>query len=50
VAVAVAEAGHRGYLNPRFVEVMMGYPIGGSELGSLETAWFRKQRGKRSKG
>lgn len=28
VAVAVAESGHNGYLNPALVEVMMGYPIG----------------------
>jgi hypothetical protein len=28
VAVAVAESGHHGYLNPALVEVIMGYPIG----------------------
>jgi hypothetical protein len=48
VAVAVAESGHRGYLNPRFVEVMMGYPIGWTALEDWATQWLLKVRGKRS--
>jgi hypothetical protein len=36
-----------GTLNPPFVEALMGFPIGWTELGDLETLWFRKQRGKR---
>jgi hypothetical protein len=47
VAVAVAESGHRGFLNPRFVEVLMGLPIGWTRLEDWATAWFRSQRGKR---
>lgn len=48
VGVAVAAAGHPGYLNPRFVEVMMGWPIGWTALESWATEWFRRRRGKRS--
>lgn len=48
VAVAVAAAGHRGFLNPQFVEVLMGLPIGWTALKDLETQWYLKQRAKRS--
>lgn len=37
VAVAVAEAGHPGYLNPALVEVIMGYPAGWTESRSWGT-------------
>jgi hypothetical protein len=50
VAVAVARRGHVGYLNPRFVEVMMGFPIGWTDLSASVTAWLSKPRAKRSKG
>lgn len=43
-----AQAG--GALSPRWTEWLMGYPIGWTELGDLETQWFRSQRGRRSKG
>ena len=36
-------------LNPQFVEEMMGYPIGYTELSPSETALFRKSRSKSSK-
>jgi hypothetical protein len=49
VAVAVAESGHPGYLNPRFVEVMMGYPIGWTVLSDWGTRLFRKRAAKRLK-
>lgn len=48
VAVAVAENGHPGYLNPRFVEVMMGYPIGWVRLSAWGTRLFPKRRKRRS--
>jgi hypothetical protein len=38
-----------GQLNPQFVEAIMGYPIGWTELNALVTPWFRTRRGKRSK-
>lgn len=50
VAVAVAESGHPGYLNPQFVEVLMGYPIGWTVCADWATPLFRKQRGKLSAG
>lgn len=37
VAVVIAESGHCGYLNPRFVEVLMGYPIGWTSLSPWAT-------------
>jgi hypothetical protein len=41
--------GHpRGQLSPEWIEPVMGYLIGWTELGDLETQWFRQQRGKRS--
>jgi hypothetical protein len=49
VAVAVAEAGHPGFLNPQFVEVLMGYSIGWTALEDWATQWFRSKRGRRSK-
>lgn len=48
VAVAVAVAGHQGFLNPAFVEVMMGYSEGWTVLGAVEMQWFQFKRGKRS--
>lgn len=47
VAVAVAASGHTGYLNPAFVEVIMGFPIGWTDLGAWATALCRKPQGKR---
>jgi hypothetical protein len=39
-----------GQLNPQWVEWLMGYPIGHTELNAWATAWFRSKSGKRSKG
>lgn len=38
------------YLNPQFVEAMMGLPIGATELEHSEMVGFRKRRGRRSGG
>lgn len=41
-----------GRINPQFIEWMMGFPIGHSELSHLETQWFQlaqKSSHKRSK-
>jgi hypothetical protein len=48
VAVAVAQAGHHGYLNPQFVEVMMGMPIGWTRLSAWAMAFLRKSIEKHS--
>lgn len=37
-----------GVLDPIFVEWVMGYPSGWTELKGLVIAWFRPKRGKRS--
>jgi hypothetical protein len=50
VAVSVAEHGHKGYLNPQFVEVLMGYPVGWTALEGWAMQWFQPKREKRSKG
>ncbi len=36
-----------GSLNPPWVEWLMGYPIGWTELGGWVTPWYRCKRGKR---
>lgn len=38
-----------GLLNPTWVEWLMGYPSGWTELKDLVTQWFRDKQGKRSK-
>jgi hypothetical protein len=38
-----------GQLSPMWVEWLMGYPIGHTELNALATAWFRCKSGKRLK-
>lgn len=38
-----------GALSPMFVEWLMGYRIGWTELSALGTAWFRSKRARRSK-
>jgi hypothetical protein len=43
VAIIVAEAGHTGYLNPRFVEVLMGYPIGWTSLPAWAMRFVHKR-------
>ena len=48
VAVAVAKRGHNGYLNPAFVEVMMGYKIGWTACAGWATRWFRNKPKQRS--
>jgi hypothetical protein len=48
VGVQVSKAGHKGYLNPQFVELLMGYQTDWTELSALATRWFRPKRGKRS--
>lgn len=49
-SVAVAKSGHVGFLNPAFVEVMMGYPIGWSVLSAWAMRLYRKRHARRSKG
>lgn len=39
-----------GQLNPQWVEWLMGYPIGWTELEGWATQWFRSKPVKRSKG
>lgn len=50
LAVTVSERGHSGYLNPAFVEVMMGIPIGWTALEHWAMQYVRPKRGKRSGG
>jgi hypothetical protein len=38
-----------GQLNPQWVEWLMGYKIGHTELNALEIQWFRSKLGRRSK-
>lgn len=42
-------AGNGGKLNPRWVEWLMGWPIGWTALDSQAMAWFRAKRSRRSK-
>ena len=49
VAVAVAKAGHAGYLNPALVEVIQGYPIGWTVFTDWGTHGCLKSREKRLK-
>jgi hypothetical protein len=37
------------YIHPNFAEVVMGYPIGWSELTHWATAWFQSRRKRHSK-
>jgi hypothetical protein len=46
VSVVVAGLGHKGYLNPQFVEVLMGFQIGWTNLSALVMEWFRNKRKK----
>ncbi len=39
-----------GNLNPRFVEEIMGYPVGHTSLEDWAMLWYRSKRGKRSCG
>lgn len=45
----LAQLGLKGYLNPRFVEKMMGLPNGATKLKPWAAELFRKLREKRSK-
>jgi len=47
---AVAHAGNGGQLNPNWVEWLMGWPIGWTDLGPLETDRFREWLEKHGKG
>lgn len=38
-----------GQLNPQWVEWLMGYQIGHTELSALETAWYHSKLGRHSK-
>lgn len=38
-----------GQLNPTWVEWLMGYPLGHTELNALGIAWFQRKQEKRSK-
>lgn len=49
MAVKVHSEGFKGYLNPRFVEMMMGYDLGWTELKDWAMLWFQNKREKRSK-
>lgn len=42
--------GQKRFLNPLFVEFLMGYPAGWSVLEDWVTPWYRSRRGKPSKG
>lgn len=44
---AVQSNSEEKYLNPQFVELMMGLPLGATELEPLEMAGFRRQQKKR---
>jgi hypothetical protein len=44
--IQVSKNGHQGYLNPRFVEVMMGWPIGATHFASWATGLFLRPRKK----
>lgn len=46
---ATVKDGSGGALNPRWVEWLMGYPIGWLKLGASETAWFRSKSKRRLK-
>ena len=48
VAVAVAEDGHKGYLNPQFVEVLMGFPVGATESRDWGTRGCLYKQGRHS--
>jgi len=50
IDIQVTESGHPGYLSPLFLEAIMGYPIGWTELEDLVTPWFRSKRGGPSSG
>jgi len=45
----IAGEGIGGKLNPMWVEWLMGFPIGWTELNAWATQWFRAKRGKRLK-
>lgn len=52
-SVAVAESGHQGYLNPAFVEILMGWPIGSTVCESWVMAsslFAQKKRSRASEG
>jgi hypothetical protein len=49
VAVAVAEAGHPGYLNPHFVEAMQGFPIGWTNCEEWATRALLPSTARRSR-
>jgi hypothetical protein len=46
VAVAVEKTGHQGYLNPQFIEAIMGWPTEATACASWATEWFRSKRAK----
>jgi hypothetical protein len=50
VAVAVAKSGHKGYLNPQFVEVLMGFQVEWTALEGWAMQWCRSKRKQRLKG
>lgn len=49
MGVKVHSMGYKGFLNPLFVEMMMGYLIGWSNLNALGIAWFHSKPEKHSK-
>lgn len=48
ISITVAEQGYQGYLNPAFVEAMMGFEIGHTDLDALGTQWFQNKQKKLS--
>ena len=47
--VNIVEGSRGGQLNPTWVEWLMGYPLGHTELNALGIAWFRPKSEKRLK-
>lgn len=47
--VNISQGTRNGQLNPMWVEWLMGFPLGWTELSPLEMAWFRSKSAKPSK-
>lgn len=49
IGIQMAQNGHKGYLNPQFVEMMMGYGTGWTALEDWAMQWFHSKPKKRLK-
>lgn len=49
IDIQVAENGHHGFLNPAFVEAIMGYSLGWTALEDWAIRWFRPKHNSLSK-